>query len=106
MEDENGQGETGAQGGLDEAKEFSWFQEIERKQKQIEILSRRGKEKTQEIKRLQAQIDTLEGKTKAAKLEGGAQTAADREGDKGDPAPARTNKEKYYPHDPRYWMDD
>lgn len=90
----------------DQAQEFSWYQEIQRKQKQIDILRRRGKEKTQEIKKLQDQIDALEGKSKAAKLEQGAQAAADRESDDGAPPPKRKNKEKYFPWDPRYHMED
>lgn len=83
---------------------FSYYKEMEKRRTQIDNLRRSSKDKTEQIKKLQAQIDELEKGGKKKEKEGyeGKEKEKEGEGKK----TTLTNKEKYQAWDPRYWMED
>ncbi len=82
--------------------DFSWYKEMQRKQKQIDILLKRGKEKTQEIKKLREQLAELEkGKAPDDPEEGKGKGDDPEDPEKKKKKPGRVP----YPWEAAYWRE-
>lgn len=84
--------------------EFSWYAEIQKKQKLIDNLIANGKRKTAKVKQLERELADLKASmgtnTAATESKGGGESATGE----GEGKKKLSNKEKYLPHDYRYWL--